>query len=68
MKQVFSANQKMATREGTELIRYLEIELKSRNHEVLRGTELRTIPPESMSAQTKAESEQSPGMIGRKVE
>lgn len=55
MKQVFSANPRMATLEGTEVIRYLEIELKSRNHEVVRGTVMGTLPQELMSQKAQAE-------------
>lgn len=55
MKQVFSANPRMATLEGTEVIRYLEIELKSRNHEAVRGTVLGTLPHELMSQKAQAE-------------
>jgi hypothetical protein len=54
MKSIFLAYPKMATLEGTEVLRYVEIELKSRNQDVFKAIEIEDIPPELILDQPNA--------------
>jgi hypothetical protein len=50
IEALFKANPKLATLEGREVLRYLQIELKSRNHPAVPGEEVQSLPSDLRKA------------------